>query len=109
VASHNENSSGDGGGQGPNRQSVKSPALPASLADYDESRERGSVEEIVNYCRKSGVSNNLLDLRDLALITNLSVQPVIERKKIQGIQYILDYPITGTRLGESVLTPEGRV
>ena len=109
MISHNENSSGEGGGQGPYRQSTKSLALPASLADYDESRERGSIEEIVNYCRKSWVSNNLLDLRNLALVANQSIQTVIERKKFQGIQYMLDYPNTGTRLGKIVLTPEAAV
>jgi len=109
MASHIENTLGNGGGHGSRCQDLKSLALPASVADCDESWERDSDEEIVNYWRKFQLSKNLLELQNLTIVSNLGIQSVIGRKNLHGIQSILDYPKTGARLGKTFLTPEAGI
>ena len=139
---------GDGGGQGYPRQSLKSLALLASLADCDESWERDSgkeivvshnwdeirhitwdyvgivrttkrlerirnrvqivASEIVDYCRKFLVSNNLLELRNLAIVANLKFPVGPRMQEITGHPLHLGLPKNQRQIGPDRPYPGSR-
>ncbi|MBT4674037.1 MAG: L-aspartate oxidase [Rhodospirillaceae bacterium] len=64
--------------------------------------------EIMDYYQNFRVDNNLLELRNLAIVADLIIRSAMERKESRGIHYTLDYPETGTPTGPTILTPETR-
>jgi L-aspartate oxidase len=66
--------------------------------------------EIQDYYANFRVTNNLLELRNLAVVAELCIACAMERKESRGIHYTLDYP----ELDESkppqptILTPSPR-
>jgi L-aspartate oxidase len=64
--------------------------------------------EIMDYYQNFRVDNNLLELRNLAIVADLIIRSAMERKESRGIHYTLDYPETGATTGPTILTPETR-
>jgi L-aspartate oxidase len=75
-----------------------------------ERRVKMLQAEIQDYYANFRVTNNLLELRNLAVVAELCIACAMERKESRGIHYTLDYP----ELDESkppqptILTPSPR-
>ncbi|HNE92099.1 MAG TPA: FAD-binding protein, partial [Agitococcus sp.] len=61
--------------------------------------------EIGEYYSNYKVSPNLLELRNLVLVSELIVRSALARKESRGLHYTLDYPQMNTDLVDTVLTP----
>ena len=61
--------------------------------------------EIGEYYSNYKVSSNLLELRNLVLISELIVRSALARKESRGLHYTLDYPKMNTDIVDTVLTP----
>ena len=61
--------------------------------------------EISEYYSNYKVSNDLLELRNLAQVAELIIESAIARKESRGLHYTLDYPEAGEALIDTVLTP----
>ena len=76
-----------------------------------ERRIKMLQSEIQDYYANFRVTNNLLELRNLAVVAELCIRCAMERKESRGIHYTLDYP----EMDESkppqptILTPTPRV
>ncbi len=62
-------------------------------------------EEIVEYYSNYKVSNDLLELRNLATVAQLMIHCAIARKESRGLHYTLDYPDLAASADDTVLTP----
>jgi L-aspartate oxidase len=62
-------------------------------------------EEIKEYYSNYKVSNDLLELRNLAMVAELMIRCAIERKESRGLHYTLDYPELLDEASDTVLTP----
>ena len=62
----------------------------------------------MDYYQNFRVENNLLELRNLAIVADLIIRSAMERKESRGIHYTLDYPETGAPTGPTILIPEAR-
>ena len=49
-------------------------------------------EEIIEYYGNFRVSNDLIELRNLATIAQLTIECALTRKESRGLHYTLDYP-----------------
>ncbi len=65
-------------------------------------------EEIVEYYSNYKVSNDLLELRNLATVAELMIRCAIERRESRGLHYTLDYPELGAAPQDTILVPETR-
>jgi L-aspartate oxidase len=62
-------------------------------------------EEIREYYSNYKVSNDLLELRNLAMVAELMIRCAMARKESRGLHYTLDYPETADEALDTVLSP----
>ncbi|SFN11124.1 L-aspartate oxidase [Izhakiella capsodis] len=62
--------------------------------------------EIAEYYANFRISNNLLELRNLAEVAELIIKSALQRKESRGLHYTLDYPQTLAHARPTVLTPD---
>lgn len=63
-------------------------------------------QEINEYYRNYKVTNDLLELRNLAKVAELIIRSAMARKESRGLHYTLDYPDLLPEAKDTVLTPE---
>ena len=61
--------------------------------------------EITEYYQDYYVSKNLIELRNLVLVSEMIVRCAMQRKESRGLHYTLDYPEQSDELRKTVLTP----
>lgn len=61
--------------------------------------------EITEYYQDYHVSKNLIELRNLVLVSEMIVRCAMQRKESRGLHYTLDYPNLDPELRKTVLTP----
>ena len=63
-------------------------------------------QEIAEYYSNYKVSNDLLELRNLAMVSELIIRSAMDRKESRGLHYTLDYPNQLPSAHDTILTPE---
>ena len=66
-------------------------------------------EEIIEYYGNFRVNNDLIELRNLATIAELTIECALTRKESRGLHYTLDYPETLEYPSDTILTPNNFV
>lgn len=66
-------------------------------------------EEIVEYYGNFRVNNDLIELRNLATIAELTIECALTRKESRGLHYTLDYPEMREFAKDTILTPNNFV
>lgn len=61
--------------------------------------------EITEYYQDYRVSKNLIELRNLVLVSEMIIRCAMARKESRGLHYTLDYPEQAEELRKTVLTP----
>ncbi len=62
-------------------------------------------KEIAEYYQDYQVSKNLIELRNLVLVSEMIVRCALARKESRGLHYTLDYPELSNELRKTVLNP----
>lgn len=62
-------------------------------------------KEITEYYQDYHVSKNLIELRNLVMVSEMIVRCAMQRKESRGLHYTLDYPELSSELRKTVLTP----
>ena len=62
--------------------------------------------EIAEYYSNYKVTNDLLELRNLAMVAELMIRCAIERRESRGLHYTLDYPEIQPEPLDTVLVPD---
>ena len=62
-------------------------------------------EEIRDYYRKNKVTNDNLELRNIALVAELIITCSLQRNESRGLHYIVDYPKTQEEISDTLLVP----
>jgi len=68
-------------------------------------RIKGLREEIRDYYRKNKVTNDNLELRNIALVAELIITCALQRNESRGLHYIVDYPKTQEEISDTLLVP----
>ncbi len=71
-----------------------------------ERRIKLLADEIQDYYTKTTVSNDMLELRNLALVSSLIIACALARKESRGLHYTLDYPELSDEAVDTILSPE---
>lgn len=66
-------------------------------------------EEIIEYYGNFRVNNDLIELRNLATIAELTIECALTRKESRGLHYTLDYPEVHDYAEDTILTPNNFV
>ena len=66
-------------------------------------------DEIIEYYGNFRVNNDLIELRNLATIAELTIECALTRKESRGLHYTLDHPKTRKHAGDTILTPNNFV
>ncbi len=66
-------------------------------------------EEIVEYYGNFRVNNDLIELRNLATVAELTIECALTRKESRGLHYTLDYPDMREHAADTILTPNNFV
>lgn len=61
--------------------------------------------EIEEYYQGYKVSKNLIELRNLVLVSEMIVRCSMQRKESRGLHYTLDYPELSNEIRDTILTP----
>ncbi|MEZ5524975.1 MAG: L-aspartate oxidase [Pseudomonadales bacterium] len=61
--------------------------------------------EIAEYYSNYKVSNDLLELRNLICVADLTIHSAMARKESRGLHYTLDYPSLASQAEDTILTP----
>ena len=71
-------------------------------------RSRISVirEEVSDYYIKHRVTNDNLELRNLALVAELIINSALQRQESRGLHFTLDFPDTLAHAKDTILSPE---
>lgn len=64
-------------------------------------------QEIQEYYSNYKVSNDLLELRNLAMVAELIIRCAMERKESRGLHFTLDYPELLPEAADTILVPPG--
>ena len=62
-------------------------------------------DEINEYYGNYRVSNDLIELRNLALVSELIIDSALRRKESRGLHYTLDYPDKKQHAQDTILYP----
>ncbi len=62
-------------------------------------------QEISEYYSHYKISNDLLELRNLAVVADLIIRSAMLRQESRGLHYTLDYPDLGPEALDTILTP----
>jgi L-aspartate oxidase len=62
-------------------------------------------QEIAEYYSNYKVSNDLLELRNLAVVAELIIRSALARKESRGLHYTLDFPDLLPEARDTILTP----
>ncbi|MDQ6969904.1 MAG: L-aspartate oxidase [Mariprofundus sp.] len=62
-------------------------------------------EEIASYYWKHPLSQDLLELRNIALMADLIVQSAQQRKESRGLHYSTDYPQRSAKVADTIIRP----
>ncbi len=65
-------------------------------------------EEIQDYYRRSTLSSQLLELRNMATVAKLIIRSAMERKESRGLHYTTDYPEPVDSMKKNVILRSGR-
>jgi L-aspartate oxidase len=73
----------------------------------ERARHRITVlrREIHEYYSNYRITNDLIELRNLALVADLIIQSAQSRRESRGLHYTLDYPETSIAARDTLLTP----
>jgi len=71
-----------------------------------ESRIRLLRDEIRDYYVRHRVTNDNLELRNLALVSELIINSALLRKESRGLHFTLDYPEMNESAEDTILTPQ---
>ncbi|MDQ1363109.1 MAG: L-aspartate oxidase, partial [Pseudomonadota bacterium] len=63
------------------------------------------LSEINDYYGNFRITNDLIELRNLALVADLIIRCALLRKESRGLHYTLDYPQTDAVARNTVLVP----
>ena len=63
-------------------------------------------EEVRDYYIKHRVTNDNLELRNLALVAELIINSALQRQESRGLHFTLDFPDTLAHAKDTILSPE---